>query len=735
MQLEKILSAAVAAGNVDELDVDNLPSPDIPQASPGPPMACSTRRSSFHDLSCSVNLSSDKSIIEQYTKSSSFERNKPKCNDISSENKNEHKVCERNQTSSDQCIDIVTSDPLNVVSDELSLFNLGEDSLVITSQQALAMFENNIDDSHHTSATDKISKSVITHKENIKKTNTLENTSKQNETGSSFQTMESIGINDQSGDDVPAACGEIEIHTTDIAVRTEVNVENNEKALTKTNISPETNDESSGDSISNNLAKTHANTVLNNLPPKNSSAENTDILTTVNPHEINVPTEGNEIPILINNNFDEKFTASCRSNDAETSIHDIVPTIEELSIEKDTPTPNLTNLALDSDSIDLNTSQPEYTSLTPVSSGSSTTRLDDALGSLSGLDPPAGATIDATLDENGQFLVQVIAPGLNMTIPNQFLNKSLSTSNETYETYSQNNNNDLVDSLNHQIQDIEKYVNDERVTENSVKPIEKETSKRKRQSSPINGKTNCCKLATNNSASSHTIKHWKKDISNDCMQAKLKRKEKKKLKKKRMRKKGLNCVSPSTNTQFCNQINETQYSRQYPNLKSQPPHYGPYSNNQELHYSQYDPHFPVYNQTQPYAPYQNKPHIASNNSITGEENSWSIEEMLNSSDPMDLQNNSKLNTDSTNYEIGNNNGKNTLLNIQENGNDLDDMPIIMSPEEYHDKMKNGGQSRGFQGQTEIIQTTDTDGESLKVQLVYLVYPCKKKNGKKIHFLN
>ncbi|CAL4070948.1 unnamed protein product, partial [Meganyctiphanes norvegica] len=86
----------------------------------------------------------------------------------------------------------------------------------------------------------------------------------------------------------------------------------------------------------------------------------------------------------------------------------------------------------------LTTLEPiQYTALAPASFDLSDESVIQSLTP----DMLGGPTLDATVDENGQFVVKVVAPGMNMSVPNQYV--SPSTQNPKYSTI---NNNRIIDS-------------------------------------------------------------------------------------------------------------------------------------------------------------------------------------------------------------------------------------------------------------------------------------------------
>lgn len=66
---------------------------------------------------------------------------------------------------------------------------------------------------------------------------------------------------------------------------------------------------------------------------------------------------------------------------------------------------------------------PQYTPLAPATASPAMPVPSGSLDSFPGgaLQEVPGTTLDATMDANGRFVVQVVAPGINMTIPNDFV--------------------------------------------------------------------------------------------------------------------------------------------------------------------------------------------------------------------------------------------------------------------------------------------------------------------------
>lgn len=718
MQLEQILGAAVAAGNVEEVAEDNMPSPDVPQTSPGPPIPCSTRRPSYQEMSrTAIDLDHENTIeYENANKNASVSQ----------------KIIKLDFQVSPVSIDMTSTDPLNAVSDEISLFNLGEDSLVITSQQALAMFETNNEETQPSmNCEEKSQPNPVrisqNNAEELPDDNGLQEAAKPLAT---IQTMQSIDISDQCDDGVPSACGEIEIQTTtEVAVQSDSNTvpleqfndSKNEERNEESDLSSNQNSTVSSDSIKcsiqDNLAL-EAHKMTENISQQKcvqniSEIDEFDPLQQISLNSIN---GSDKVELEKCKTFSDILNENNNLNDGQTPIQNLLLPISKISSVGNDPETNQRAME--------NESQPEYASLTPMSSSSVTTRLEDALGTLVGLDSPAGATLDATLDENGQFLVQVIAPGLTMSIPNQFLNKSNSEAFPSISdsTYQNKNELNLLENLSEQLADIEKSMNNE-INLRNESNCEKISNKRKRDFTSLENFDHL-----NPSGKIKKIKHFTRFISENT-NSKLERKMKKKMKKKKHRRATMNCISPDTNAQFFNQINQSQFYRPYQNYCHQETaNFYFQSNSDSSNYPGGDHSFhgnPNIAVPYPYRVQNKNNNLHGNPTHSGDLNTWDIDEMLNPqfSSPNGTAGN-KINGDYNCFDTSANTMPLDPLGDEEESA----LPIIMSPEEYHGKVQGDDRYRGMPSAPEIIQTTNTDGESLKVQLVYLVYPCKKKNG-------
>lgn len=126
----------------------------------------------------------------------------------------------------------------------------------------------------------------------------------------------------------------------------------------------------------------------------------------------------------------------------------------------------------------------EYTTLTPsLEVDSVSSAVSGALRTIAGNvafhSPPPGATVDTTVDANGQFVVKVMGPGIDISIPNrEMTNHMNNVSNiSNFETIS---DKDILDAFNLDNQPQTFYPN---FNDNATPNLESSSSK---QDTPIN---------------------------------------------------------------------------------------------------------------------------------------------------------------------------------------------------------------------------------------------------------
>lgn len=802
MQLDQILIAAVAAGNVDEIDVDELPSPDVPATSPHAPRSSSSRAYDVSQQSPSSNQSSPKvssedaslSTVTDFPDSSgvSVSKDFPK---TSLETSNSGSMCE----GLSECL------PLGVVSDDFSLFNLREDSLVITSQQALAMFESGQDDSSITS----FNSARIKEKNPVKCQ--TKGTAVPRKPENLPQPLKSVD-EDQSetlNGDVPAACGEVEIETSTLSPAHESgskvvkngfhtnaidhddkfevpnlevpNLEfpnptspscllcdkHNDSDLDDLESLPDITVSSSTTAKKEKLESHSSNDSLkNSAQAEESSQKNYDPDVSEYPSMPNIvvvskkeafgpqniekhvdtsnatfsisdtvfkPSENvDDEPIsqILSQTINEVLNGTSNTN--ECSNTDAVDNFTECLNQNSLVSSNDDNTVTLHSVKDVHfcsADEPEYTSLMPVcSSSNDNPLLEDNLSSITGMEPPAGATVDATLDENGQFLVQVIAPGLNMSIPNQFLNKVKPNSNITEE------HGEAIDSLT----DFTAAVSDFSKTSchsRTNKPGRKRRNSSVECTETLESLTKMIKNEEYNFSMKLT-----NNISIRTSESVMKRVDKRFKKKKKKKMKYLQkmmAMGKIPDSDASKYYHQSQFQRYHQNANEASTSMNPYAPYNCFNYPQFgnmDTTADYYRQ----AAYASRHKSAFAPPVPGNNNhyfmqdgnpQWSMEEMLNSPLPPPHPTSFKE-FQSGFYDCHNNYGGESIYPdapVPEEEDDGEQMPIIMSPEEYHGKLQRDGQVPGSIGSAELVQT-NTDGESLKVQLVYLVYPNKNKQN-------
>ncbi|KAF2366346.1 Ets domain [Trinorchestia longiramus] len=822
MQLEQILSAAVAAGDVDQIEIDEIPSPDIPANSPNAPITSSTLPYDAPSSPCASALSTSLSADNVAKPSGFIRRSKgvmtpvdDKSLDIFS------KGCCPMPANSTLHSDIPVCDPLGAV-DDFSLFNLREDSLVITSQQALAMFENSNDDGIASTQqrpfclkddtkskkepVDICPKSVIASKH-------------------TSQTLKSVELQaDDALGDVPAACGEVEIETStspepvtgnseEITINEmslsvpyvenfdmsnlELNNSSNKhddrnniveesenlsddlpviaamndlEKMNEVNFSLNSKKKSLSHVIDTSIADFgtgNAQDVQNALHCSNTSASLPNNIAVISTHEAFKEATANEtadnyssvtvslsedcndsrqdmetepMSLILSQTINEVLNeASVTGTPNESSSLEVFENIEKI-FEMPSPAALFKN---QNESISLSSNihesqnvspseetQLHYTSLTPVSStANGNSLLEDNLSSLTGLESPAGAKIDATLDENGQFLVQVIAPGLNMSIPNQFLNKVKPNSKEILSERKSSIAPLVPPTCLDKRMEAMDNIESNKIKDSSrakQKSFEKQNTTRKRKISldTVETLNSVSKIMKKQSKASN--KKSKEDKSLECHSTSTKTKANK-IKKKKKRLKFLRqmmSMGGTTEHNLNNYMQPPQFSLYHSHMNINSYNYPPY--NCYPHRTHYSHPRNYYGSSAPYnCHYKSVFSPPAQSSDQNYENSvWSMEDMLNpwTTHPTACKEFQAGFCDRF-YSYDNS----FVSPCSSRGNDQEDIPIIMSPEEYHSKLQNDGQIPGNVGNAELVQT-DTDGESLRVQLVYLVYPTKKSSA-------
>ena len=656
MQLEHILTAALAASDVKD-EVDDIP--DVPQTSPAVPLN-SPYQSSFSlcenstltDISNnSCSQSFDRIDCGGFRSYTSEEFNKPQVQLLNSDNvrsstfndilypstgdPSNHNPCFRNLGFSDleytmnnpnytsyptplreiefpdkekygksnflPSSELSPCDPLENVSDELSLFNLSEDSLVITSQQALAMFENNDDlsqNSNFNSSSDRFNTQKITP---VLDSNPKNNTEsfQQGHTPPSPQIMDGVEdvINSMCGQGVPAACGEVEIQTSDI------------------------------------IAK------------------------------------------------------------ASDCLNDIT-SVDELQ-----------DIELDQFSSD-NESVPQYTSLQPVHPSLSFERSQNINNdvNLTELKTVDTSQLEQTsIMANSDYRVQVLAPGITMSFPNDCLSDNLVSPNSQEAppivANESKNDFDLLD-LSFKNNGIKRKAS--LMDEDVENPHPHKLKKSKKQKITLSKEVNLPNVDNRMRS--------KKFVSKASIL---------KIKKKKQRGKKLGKKFKKLSVQDIYMQSTLSLS-----APSQNSHNDSYNTQQNPFYCNYDNFFPTDSyqtngssiDVKSDAPFHQIRLDTSNYSVTNEANSWDRKR----NDITPPPNNGGCHQD---YPKDRN---------SDHGEE--DVPIIMSQEEYQSKILDKGNDFHNTAAThasvcsEVVNTDNTDGDSLKVQLVYLVYPFDKNKG-------
>ncbi|KAK7067239.1 hypothetical protein SK128_002947 [Halocaridina rubra] len=321
MQLDQILSAAVAAVN----DVQLLPSPDVPQYSPTPPAAASQDAHKSHYVSNDVKYELPE--LETSTSVAGSLDHKP----VNQTSENMHE-CSFSESKNAYSVYSAALHETQVDDglEDISFFTMDDDNLVITSQQALEMFEPKPEDlTKHSMA----SYQVINNGESRPEINTPPMSLSESLPGQ--REMPVIGDNHEDCD----LAYPQELPDQDLCSKSDETI-------------------GAGVPLSGEL--------LSNYP---------------------VYLDG-EIPIT--------------NGIQVTEVTEDVPVISsEVEV--------LTTLEA-----------PQYTSLAPVTSQSGNplaSVTDEVLQSL------PGSTLDATVDANGRFVVQVVAPGMNMTVQNEYIGR------------------------------------------------------------------------------------------------------------------------------------------------------------------------------------------------------------------------------------------------------------------------------------------------------------------------
>jgi len=634
MQLEQILSAAVAASHVDDVDIDELPSPAVPQASPAVP-ATSPARISFHQIdssnvtdishnsssfgnfqdsqfnidkmlsSCLNSARSTNQVdsIKVSTSSDMFDTLKEFSGPLPQMNPHHNEPLTRNNNGSTSfdfysteksvncsnftkignipekpnresyspASDMPPCDSLYNVSDAFSLFNIGEDSLVITSQQALAMFENT-DEANLTN--------------NTKSMATIENVTKPNDyvkpvEASAFEPQQTMdGVEDvmngsTSSCGVPAACGEVEIQTSDI------------------------------------IAK--ASNCLNDTTP----------IEEPQPMEV----------------------ANFNSMSAENTL--------------------------------------QYTPLTAVSpSISNSNQLMDGTNFTELTDAQSFPTTESAND----YLVQELVSGITMSYPNQFTDTNVSTNFERENSNTKTTPKERYKKMN-------KIANEKKMKY----PLKKRNLKV--------SLADLCDMDTIKLSNGENIS--KKKL-HKILEREMKRKRlKSKMKSEKLKRTSINAIYKQSTMSL-----HAHKQPEYNPFQTPTNDISNFINNftgEQIDDISYDK--PIMNTN------------CNETSIQMNTNSeWNIEEMLRTYDTPTVPLTKDFNNgeDHTTFNNSEHMTCNTPLANKTTG---ENAPIIMSPEEYNNKIQKDDSFReNYTATITNMVQNDTDGDSLKVQLVYLVYP-------------
>ncbi|XP_066986073.1 uncharacterized protein [Macrobrachium rosenbergii] len=329
MQLDQILSAAVAAVN----EVQQLPSPDVPQYSPtSPSSSCAAHE---QQQAPTLPLKYETAEPEESTTDLHYLNQQAQAEQQGAESKAvkfPNASAHQSEMSCAKNAFHVYNEALHEVQDndgfgDISFFALDDDNLVITSQQALEMFETKPDEYHKQGA----------------------------------YSYEALG-----NKETPP-----EINTPPIDMTVDATA----------------NDEMSEQQVSRQDEGGRVPTEIANEEHSTGGAEAVDVSSAVL----------GEWPVF---------------------LEDEIPVTNGLQVTEVTE-----EVPVISSEVEVLTSldEPQYTSLTPAV----TEPPQNDLGSLSDqvLQSLPGSTLDATVDENGRFVVQVVGPGMNMTVQNNYISR------------------------------------------------------------------------------------------------------------------------------------------------------------------------------------------------------------------------------------------------------------------------------------------------------------------------